>query len=267
MSVAAWWLLTRRAFPLHIERAAGRRRPAATAVGEVGPLTRPEWRMLSVGAATAALWIFREPVPGWGWLPALTAAGVVPAATAAPWISDGTIAMCMALACFLLPSGRQPGERLLEWRAAQRIPWAVVLLFGGAITLAHGLTTTGLDATAGGAIGGALASLPAFGLMEVLFVGAVGLIATQLTPSNLSTVAMLLPALTTGAGAVLTPMAPLLFGATLAANSDFMFPWSTPPNAIVYSAGRLTVRDMLRAGVWLSLIGLAANALVVTLIL
>jgi sodium-dependent dicarboxylate transporter 2/3/5 len=168
--------------------------------------------------------------------------------------------MGMALVCFVVPAGRDPGVRLLEWRATQRIPWAVVFLFGGAMALAAGVEATGLDAYAGRLLGAGMTALPA-GPLQILAIVITALAATQLTPSNLSTSAMLAAAITASTAGTDV----ILFAATIAASTDFLFPWTTPPNAIVYAAGRLNVRHMLRAGLSLTLISAALNTILVWL--
>jgi sodium-dependent dicarboxylate transporter 2/3/5 len=153
------------------------------------------------------------------------------------------------LALFLVPAGAGRGEALLDWPTARRLPWGVLLLFGGGLSLAAAIRDTGLAVWIGEAMRG-LGVLPA--PLVVLLATAVILLLTELT-SNTATAAAFLPVLASMAlGLGIEPLR-LLVPATLAASCAFMLPVATPPNAIVYGSGRVSVPQMARAGAWLNL--------------
>ncbi len=248
MLLAAWLLLTRGLYPqlnglrlsldaLHRERLA------------LGPVTWAQWSVALVFGLTALLWIFRKDldlgfarIPGWsGWL---------------PWargIDDGTVAIGMALSLFLLPAREgRGGTRLLEADAFGRLPWGVVVLFGGGFALAKGFADSGLSAWLGGHFLGA-GHLGRMTLVATVTSGVTGL--TELT-SNTATTQLILPVLAAAArGVGLTPLQ-LMVPATLAASFAFMLPVATPPNAVVFGTGRVRIGDMVRAGIWLNLAGI-----------
>ena len=190
---------------------------------------------------TGLLFLFL--VGGWlgrGWLEALPFIGEV---------TDTGVAMTAALAAFLVPSGRK-GEALMTWDALGRLPWGVLILFGGGLALASAITSSGLALW----LGQQLSGLGAVNTV-LLIVAATALVIflTELT-SNTATAAAFLP--------VLAPLAialgesPLLLAvpAALGASCAFMMPVATPPNAIVYGSGYITVPQMARAGLVLNLL-------------
>lgn len=253
--VAAWALLVGWTFPLGGAALLGGENSAREDLRNLGPMSSAERRMLVIFLITAGLWIFREPVPGWGWA-AWLGVGTTRSATGAriEWADDGTVAMAMALVCFLFPSGRKPDEKLLSWQATQRVPWGILFLFGGGLALARGLEVTKLDALLGQHLAAQLHGLSPLAMQAVVATGVTYL--SELT-SNVATVNLVMPIIAPTASDMGLPPLTLLLPAALAASCGFMLPVATPPNAIAYSTGRLTVRDMVRAGFWLNLIGIA----------
>lgn len=242
---AMLWLLTRRVYPIRMREVPGAAAFLAAELERLGPITRPERRVAVVFSLTALAWITRPLLQGL--LPGLT---------------DPGIAMTAGLILFLLPAGgRDPeiGHRgaLLDWATARRLPWGVLLLFGGGLSLAAAIRDSGLAAWIGDGMR-VLAPLPA--PVIVVAVMAVILLLTELT-SNTATAAAFLPVLASMAdGLGLEPLA-LLVPATLAASCAFMLPVATPPNAIVYGSGRVTVPQMVRAGAPMNLLFLLLIAL------
>lgn len=231
----AWLLLTRVLFRLDPAELSGGRavvREALHALGRVAPAER---RVAVVFVLTALAWIVRPLV-----------AGLVPG------LSDAGIAIAAGLVLFLTPAGVR-GERLLDWETAEELPWGVLVLFGGGLSLAAAISDTGLALWIGEALGG-LGALPVW--LLVLAVTTVIIFLTELT-SNTATAAAFLPVL--GPLAVSLGEGPLLFvvPAALAASCAFMMPVATPPNAIVFGSGRVTLPQMARAGVWLNLLFIA----------
>jgi sodium-dependent dicarboxylate transporter 2/3/5 len=253
----AWFLLTRFLAPVADKEGRGAEVIRAEREQQ-GPITTPQKRMALVFGATAILWITRADldlglvrIPGWSRLlmdPAvLTMDGY---AAHKNDISDSTVALLMALACFLIPSGARKGVALMDWSTARRLPWEVLLLLGGGFCIARGFQVSGLDAVLGNMIS------PLFGtaspwLVVLIVVFSMSFL-TELT-SNTATTAVLLPVMAQGAaqGGIhpLLVMAP----ATIAASAAFMLPVATPPNAVVFSSRLVRVPEMARVGLWLNL--------------
>ena len=183
-------------------------------------------------------WMFRQPITG-----ALDITGV----------SDTGIVITVALVLFLLPSGNPDEPRLMIWEDVLRLPWGVLVLFGGGLSLAAAVSDSGLALW----LGEQLAPLSAWGI-AVLVVAAVAMVIflTELT-SNLATTATLLPVM--GAIALQAGVPPIVLTVpiTIAASCAFMLPVATPPNAIVFSTGIISIPQMVRAGVYLNIIGIA----------
>jgi len=242
----AWALLALVLFP----RAAGLGADArATLDGEVralGPLRGGEATVLAIFAAVALGWVAREPKDlGIVRIPGLT--DLLPA------LGDATIGLAGALLCFALTGRRRDGSRvpLLTWAEARRIPWEVLLFFGGGLSLAAAVESSGLAAAMVAALGG-LAHLPPLALELLL---AVAMVAVGEFASNVALAAAVLPlagALARAAG--MEPL-PLLLLTGLSASLGFALPVATPPNAIAYASGLIRARDMLRAGLLLDLLG------------
>ncbi|MHA1113331.1 MAG: SLC13 family permease [Alphaproteobacteria bacterium] len=234
----AWFVLVRVVFPC-----ARAPTPGAAAItdmlGAMGPPSPAERRVAAVFAVTALLWIGR---PLLGTIPPLDR------------LSDPIIAIAAALALFLVPAGAGgKGERLMNWDWARRLPWGTLILFGGGLSLANAVAGSGLAAW----IGTALAGLAAWPVpVLVLAVAGLILLLTELT-SNTATTATFLPVVAALAMAAEVPALLLLAPAALAASCAFMLPVATPPNAIVHGSGHVTLPQMMRAGIWLNVAGLA----------
>ncbi|MFP3941352.1 MAG: SLC13 family permease [Thermoanaerobaculia bacterium] len=197
----------------------------------LGPMSPQEQAVAAVFGLTAALWILR---------PALD--GVVPG------LSDTGIALGGAFLLFVLPARWRRGEFLLSWSDARNVPWGVLLLFGGGLSLASAVSETGLAGWIGTRLEG-LGALPPILLLAAVV--ATVILLTELT-SNTATTAAFLPVVASVAGALGRDPLLLLVPTTLAASCAFMMPVATPPNAIVYGSGRVTIPQMVRAGVWLN---------------
>ena len=223
---------------------------------ELGPMGREEKSVLVVFVLTAFLWITRNTIragpvtlPGWSDLLGL------------PGVDDGTVAMAMGLVLFALPASK-PGERLMDWEAALRLPWGILLLFGGGFALAAGFKQSGLDLWIGENFHPLAGASPTG---QILTVSTLVTFLTEVT-SNTATTQMFLPILAAIAeGARMNPLL-LMLPATLSASCAFMLPVGTPPNAIVFGSGRVPMLSMVRAGIVLNLIGIVLIYLTVTLI-
>ena len=173
-------------------------------------------------------------------------------------LDDSIIAMAGGLALFLIPSGHADDKLLLRWKYAEKLPWGVLILFGGGLTLAQSVRETGLAEWLGGTLH-AVAALPTIGL--VIIIATMIIFLTELT-SNIATTSTFLPVV--GAVAIEAGIDPIVLAVpvTLAASCAFMLPVATPPNAIVFGSGLLTIPKMARAGLALNLIGVVLVSLV-----
>ncbi len=226
---------------------------------ELGPLSVPERRVLIAGILLAFLWIFRADidlgvmtVPGWSNLVNLALGGGMYAA----FVTDGTVAILVAILLFIVPAGDGSRQALLDWPTAVKLPWDIVLLFGGGFALAAGFQSTGLTQWLGEQLHG-LAVYP-----PVLIIACVCLLATFLTEftSNTGTTQIFLPVMVAVAGALGVDPLMLMIPATLSCSCAFMLP-ATPPNAIIFGTNEVTVRDMSRAGIILNLAGVVVITL------
>lgn len=206
--------------------------------------TAAQRRTLAVFALAALAWITRT-VPCGGW------SGLLDSWRQGPPVGDATVAIAAAVAMFLIPSGERDGKRLLDWPTAVQIPWGILILFGGGITIAKAFESSGLSST----IGGLVATIQHFPIL--LLVGTICLGTALLTEftSNTATANVLLPILAAAADAAdLEPML-LMVPATIIVSFAFMLPVATPPNAIICGSGHVRIADMFRIGLVLDLIG------------
>jgi sodium-dependent dicarboxylate transporter 2/3/5 len=215
-------------------------------------MTAAEWRILIIFIATALLWILREPVPGWGWATLLGLDKQNVDGKSVTFVDDSTVAIGMALVCFLIPSGRADRRPLLTWESTVRVPWGVLLLFGGGLALAEGMDATGLSDLLGGRLAGGLSGMGDVARTAAIATGVTGL--TEVT-SNLACVQMILPVLKGAADTMQIDPKLLMVPAVIAASSGFMMPVGTPPNAIAYGSGQVRMADMLKAGLLLNIAG------------
>lgn len=230
---AGWWLT----------RGLSLKQPVV--LPHAGQWTRYERRVLTVFALTAVAWITRQ-APAGGWSDWLNL----------PQANDASVALIAVTLMAMLPNGG--GGRLLNWDSAVKIPWGVLLLFAGGITLAAAFVSSGLAEIIAGKLA-ALATLPAWLLIVSICLGVTFL--TEVT-SNTATASLLLPVL--AATAIATGIEPMLLmvPAALSASCAFMLPVATAPNAIVYGSQLISVKDMVRAGFVLNLVG----AVVITVV-
>ena len=245
-------------------------------LNSLGPMTKPEFRMLILFSIAAVLWVTREPMElgkvklfaGWysfyadtfvvlsDYLGAPAAARQIFQGNGKAIISDATVAIAMASLLFILPSGtrdaRQRSLPLMDWKTAHRLPWDMILLFGGGFALASGFKATQLDKWLGAAMQSPLQDVPGWLVVAILCLGLIML--TELT-SNVATVNAVIPTVLALAGSLHMDPRLLFVPATLACSCGFMLPVGTPPNAIVFSTGRIPAREMVVQGLWLNLIG------------
>ena len=229
----------------------GLRLRQALAVPHPGPWRTAEVRVLSIFAVTGVLWVTRgEPFGGWNAL--IQTLWGVELAGGATLIGDSTVALAMVVVVFLTSDGR--GGPILTWKRAVEVPWGLLLLFGGGMAIGKGFVASGLS----GEIGALLQGLTAWHV--VFMIGGLCLVVTFLTEvtSNTATTNILMPILAAGAAAAEVPAALLMIPAALSASCAFMLPVATAPNAIVFGSGEIKTRRMIREGLALNLIGVAA---------
>jgi len=221
----------------------------------LGKMGYEERWVLVLFIVLALLWLFRRPIhlgsfniPGWSQLFAHP-----------KWITDGNIAIFIGLLLFLIPAKNQSQSSfIMDWKTAERIPWGIILLFGGGFALASGFKESGLSEFIGQQLTGLQNIHPV--LILLLIVITITFL-TELT-SNTATVETFLPILAAMAVAVKINPLFLMIPATIAASFAFMLPVATPPNAIVFGSKKLKISDMVKTGFWLNITGIIILTLV-----
>ena len=241
---AAWLLLTRVLHPCaEGGSTAGARSSARSGRNWVG--FRAWWIVLGVFLFAVVWWLFRVPLCHWLGLVSTNAAG-----EEVPRVTDAAVAIAAAVLLFVTPASVPKRAIVITWEDAERLPWGVLLLFGGGLSLAAAMSATGCDKYLG-SLFGSLAGMP---LLVVLGVLVVGVIALSELASNTAIAAALMPILAAvGPAMGLDPML-LMVTAALAATCGFMLPVATPPNAIVFATGKIGMPRMMRAGILLDVI-------------
>lgn len=220
---------------------------------QLGPIRYEEKIVLTVFALTVFLWTFRMDLhlggltlPGWSSLWAGFSK-----------IDDGTVAVATSLLLFFIPAKAHSGGRILEGDVFPKLPWGIILLFGGGFALATGFGASGLSKHIGQSFL-VLSDWPVL-LLVILICFSVTFL-TELT-SNVATISMLLPILASWSMSL--QVHPLLFAipATISASMAFMMPVATPPNAVVFGSQRIRIAEMARAGIVLNLVAIAVTVL------
>lgn len=240
-----WLLMTHKLYRFDLDEIPGGEGLIEREIASLGRMSQGERMVALVFASAAFLWI----VPGL--LSEIPAIG-----TAAPWLdslNDSAIAIAAGLALFLIP-GSGTDSPVLDWKDAESgLPWGVLLLFGGGLSLAGAVAGTSLDDWFGQQVAG-LSTLPV--VLLIASVVTIVLFLTEVT-SNTATAATFIPVLGGVAlGVGIDPMG-LLVPAAFAATCAFMLPVGTPPNAIAFSTGAVTINQMARGGFVLNLVGIA----------
>jgi sodium-dependent dicarboxylate transporter 2/3/5 len=207
-------------------------------LAELGPVTSAERRVGAIFAVVAVCWVLRPQLVAW---------------TGLKGLDDAVIALAGALLLFLVPSGRQRHERLLDWHTAQLLPWDILLLFGGGLSLAAAISASGADAPLTAMLSG-FGSVPLLAI--ILLLATVIVFSGELT-SNTAAATALMPVLGALCAARGLDVLPVFMVATLASSCGFMLPVATPPNAIAFGTGFVAMRRMMRAGLAVNLIGIA----------
>ncbi|HCD50870.1 MAG TPA: anion transporter [Balneolaceae bacterium] len=225
-------ILTKWIFPLQLKELPGGKALIETELRSLNRISSQEMKVALVFVSAALLWMFR---------PLLS--------QIIPHLSDAGIAMGISVLLFLIPSGQDDGNGLLEWHDTKRMPWGVLILFGGGLSMASAISKTGLAAWIGSQMS-AFDTIPV--ILFVVIITALIIFLTEMTSNTASTAAFLpiLASVAIGLGEN-----PLLFAipTALGASCAFMLPVATPPNAIVYGSGKITIPQMSKAGLWLNL--------------
>ena len=225
---------------------------------ELGPTSYEERIVFILFIILALMWITRAgfsfnafTIPGWASL-----------FNTPSYINDGTVAIFISIILFIIPSRNRKGKRIMDWKTAQKLPWNIVLLFGGGFALALGFQSSGLAIWFGEQL------LWTKGVHPVLILLAVVTLMSFLTEltSNVASTQMLLPvfaslAVSSGNNPLL-----LMIPATLASSLAFMLPTATPPNAIIFGTDRIRISTMVRTGFRLNMLGILVVALITWLL-
>ncbi len=244
----AWLWLVRVAFPVHLHIPEAVQAHIRDDLSQRQPMGRGERIVLVVFLLTAAGWVLRQPLSDLLGLPHLT---------------DATIAMAGALLLFVLPVDFGRRVFAMDWNTAVKLPWGILLLFGGGLSLAAAISRHGVDAWLASGFAG-MADSPA--LLVLLAVTTLVIFMTELT-SNTAVANTLIPVMAAVAIGLGQPPLPLILAVALAASCAFMLPVATPPNAIVYASGHVSIAQMMRAGFALNLLAVAVIAVVIRLLL
>jgi sodium-dependent dicarboxylate transporter 2/3/5 len=236
----AWFVLTRWAYPFEVP-SSDVQKLLQSELEKMGAMSSPEKRVAMVFLFVAASWVLRVPIQQ--------------NLEIFPWLTDHMIAVGGAVLMFMVPSGckTEKGTALLDWETANKIPWGVLLLFGGGLSLAAAVKSSGLAVWLGSVLIG-ITALPLIVMILILVTFVIFL--TELT-SNTATTATLLPIL--GSLAIAAGIEPMLFfaPAALAASCAFMLPVATGPNAVIFASGKITIPQMAHAGFKLNLLAIA----------
>jgi sodium-dependent dicarboxylate transporter 2/3/5 len=203
----------------------------------LGPLAKKERQVLWIFAVTVCLWVFRTVINDW--LPQLG-------------LTDTSISIFAAITLFAFPSNFKKGDFILDWKDTSKLAWGILILFGGGLALAKGMSTSGIVDMVAAFIEQSDWSV----LLTVSLLIALMLFMTELM-SNVALVAVLAPVVAGIAIGLEVPMLHVLIPVTMASSCAFMLPMATPPNAIVFASGYIEVNQMARVGIILNLISIA----------
>ena len=234
---ATYWMVTRVLFPHRLGQLAGSRTLIADKLRALGAMSRAEVLVALVFGLTAFGWVFQSSLNEW---------------LGGRYLDNTIVAMDGGILMFIVPASLRPHEYLLDWESTTRLPWGILLLFGGGLCLAKAMETTGIVQW----VGDRIASQPDITLWWlILLLTAFMLFMTEIM-SNVALVVIFVPVVFGIAdGLGIEPMY-LAVPVTLASSCAFMMPVSTPPNAVVFSSGYIRIGEMARAGLLLNLLSI-----------
>ena len=241
--IICWLYLTKIAFKFKNEEFSAGKEEILRQINKLGRFSNEEIKVLIVFTLTALGWIFRGSIE-----------------TIFPMIDDTIIAIFFAVTLFIISTkNHKTNTTLLVWNDTVKLPWGILILFGGGMAIASAFGKSGLALW----IADLLQNLNDVSLFLIILIIVTSInLLTEVT-SNMATTAMLLPVLVTIALAIEVHPYFLLVSATLAASCAFMLPISTPPNAVVFGSGFLKIEDMFKKGIWMNLISIITITLVV----
>ena len=231
-----WFYLVKFAYPSKLKTLPGGRAVIEREKAALGPASAEEKLVFIVFILAAFAWITRS------FLLSKFIDG----------LTDGLIAIIFAIVLFVIPSINRKGDRLMDWQTAVKLPWGILLLFGGGLAIASGFVSTGLSEWVGSQLMG-LEGVSV--LVMILLVSALVLALTEVT-SNTATASMMYPIMASLAVALGIHPYALMIAAAVSASCAFMLPVATPPNAAVFGSGYLRITDMMRAGFALNIFGI-----------
>tara|TARA_B100000989_G_scaffold87447_1_gene62976 strand:- start:642 stop:2093 length:1452 start_codon:yes stop_codon:yes gene_type:complete len=242
--IICWLYLTRIAFSFDGKNQDLGKQEINSQLKKLGKFSNEELKVAIIFGMTAFAWIFRKQL-----------------VKIIPFLDDTIIAITFAIVLFIIPDKKN--KPLLNWEDTVKLPWGILLLFGGGMAIASAFGKSGLALW----IANLLSTMNGVSLflLILIIVASINLL-TELT-SNMATTAMLLPVLITMALAINVHPYFLLVSATLAASCAFMLPVATPPNAIVFGSGLLKIDDMFKKGIWMNLFSIIIISLIVYYIL
>ena len=231
-----WWHLSHNAFDLSKAKIAGSEQLIRQELQALGPLKAEERRVLVVFLLVALAWISRRYL----------------IAPFFPNVDDTIIALVGAFCLFVIPAPSEPGKMLMNWQTALKVPWGVLLLFGGAFAVAASFEVSGLTAWIGEKLK-LLQAIP-FWLILLIIIAVVNFL-TEIT-QNMATCTLMMPIMAALAGVLDVHPFVLMAAACITASCAFMLPVATAPNAVVFASGYLRMKDMVRAGFLLNILSI-----------
>ncbi len=239
--LVAWFYMTRFAYPSGLDEIPGSREVIRGQLKELGATTKEEKLIAAVFIFVALAWISRAFV-----LDAIF-----------PMINDALIAILGAVITFVIPVNLARGKFLNDWETATKVPWGILILFGGGLAIAAGFSDSGLAEW----IGMQLSVLEGSSMLIIMLaVVAMVVYLTEIT-SNTATTSMMMPIMAAMAAAMSVHPYAMMITAATAASYAFMLPVATPPNAVIFGSGYITIPQMARAGMWLNILAVAVITL------
>jgi len=243
----AWLVLARVLYRVPGRRIPGLKAAITQQYRALGPMGRGEWATFITFSCTATLWVVREPLGR-----ALGLIGTGPGGVKIERLTDAGIAIAGALVLFMIPVDARRRIFVMDWTTASRMPWGVLLLFGGGLSLADAITANGVDAWIGDLLQG-MGRMPPLAL--ILIVATVTVFLTEVTSNTAVATVFLAVMFGVSTRLGLHPYV-LMIPTAIAASYAFMMPMGTPPNALVFATGRVNIRQMARAGLVLNLLAI-----------
>lgn len=244
--IACWLHLTRKSYKISNTSQLGSKAVIEEELKQLGKISREEKWVLAIFCLVALAWVTRRFL-------------ITPFF---PKVNDTIIVLIGALFLFVIPANTKE-KRLMDWKTSLKLPWGVLLLFGGAFAVAAGFQESGLTTIIGEQLS-ALNNIPFF-LMVFIIVAVVNF-TTEVT-MNMATCTLMMPILATLALVIDVHPFPLMVGTCIAASCAFMLPIATAPNAVVFGSGKIQIKDMLRAGFLLNIISIIIITIVVYFLL